>query len=229
MLLYIDRVAISTARSPVSPKLQSHRHAIRMGTVSLRPRVRALPDAGRAAGRSVWRASRARTHRRVVVGVHRADGPRVGLRVAAAFQVPVRRGRSRRVSDLRESVLCVAAGRRARAGAGHQFFRLASRRGLCASRSGVADRDGRMARRIHDPWRARAGVGGCVVRVVPQHAGGASRRVGGRTAAHRQRPSRAGCGRSSRAAARTYVVALCRTCGSRWRSTSRRISRSSSA
>ena len=160
------------------------------------------------------RVARARAHRRVVVGVHRADGPRVGFCLAAAVQICVRRGRSRRVSDVRQSFLCVAADRRARVGAGHQLFRLASRRGLCASRSGVADRDSRMARCIRHPWCNRPGVGRRVVRVVPQHACGsipACRRpnAGSSPAA----VLLAGCGSSRRGAAGAYVMALAERAG----------------
>ena len=132
---------------PCERSLQSQRHAIRLGALILRPRLCAVSDASGVASRSIWRPSRACAHRGFVVGVHCTDGAGVGVRVAAALQICVRRGRSGRVSDVRQSFLCVAADGRARVGAGDQLFRLASRRGLRASRSGVADRDGRLARR----------------------------------------------------------------------------------
>ena len=115
--------------------------------------LRPVPDAGGLLADRLGPRLVLGSHRHAVVDLHRADRAGLGLRsrcwccgscsaLAEAGAYP----------DLRPSLLQLAAGLRARAGAGHQFFGLAARRGLRASRRGVAGHGRRMARRLPDAW-----------------------------------------------------------------------------
>ena len=168
MLLYVDRVAISTARGPITSELGLSDtqfgwvlSAFALGYALFQTPGGLLADryGARLALTSVVSA---------VVGVHRPHRPGARVRDAAAVPLPVRRRRSRGVSDLREGLLQLAAGRRTRARPGHQFFGRAARRRVRAAggRAGLVGAAGwRLS--LLPAGRRRVRIRGTLVVVVP--------------------------------------------------------------
>ena len=111
MLLYIDRVAISTARNPISEAfgLSDTQFGWVLSAFALGYALFQTP-AG-AARRSLRCAHACWQPSWRVVGLHRADRPGLEFCVAAAVPVSVRCGRSRRLSHVRPGVLRLAARR----------------------------------------------------------------------------------------------------------------------
>ena len=170
MLLYVDRVAISTARNPVTSELglSDTQFGWILSAFALGYALFQVPSgvlADRLGPRVVLS-----TDRHVVVDLHRSHWRRLELRELVGGAVPVRRRRGGRVSGLRARVLQLAARVGARPGAGRQFFRVAPRGSVRAPRRRVA-RDGRgMEICIPDSRRHRRALGAGLVVVVPRHA-----------------------------------------------------------
>ena len=150
------------------------------------------------------------------------------LRVVAALPVSVRRRRSRRVSDLREGILRVAAGRRAWACPGHQLLRVAAGRRIRAAGGCLACHDRGVAQSRSSFLASSASSG------PPRGTRGFETRPTSTAAflmASASNLIRRGALEPrvrAVAARRANADALGRTCGSRWGSTSPRTSLSSS-
>ena len=161
MLLYVDRICISTAKEPITADLKLSDTRVRLG--ACRPSPWATPCVQTPAGMLADRFGPRLILAAVVTlwsVVHRAD--RCGHRPGGAARraVPVRRGRGGGLSRHGAGHLLLDPDARARHRSGDQLLRRAAGRGVRAARRGGDGRGARLAASFRRPDAGRLRLGG---------------------------------------------------------------------